>query len=46
MPLWFIELALIFIFVIPMICLISFALLAGLMMQIEEREEEEDGKLA
>lgn len=45
MPLWFIELALIFIFVIPIICLLAFALLAAIMMDIQEKEKK-NGKLA
>ena len=39
MPLWFIELALIFIFVIPMMCLIAFGLIAGMVMEHEERKK-------
>ena len=45
MPLWFIKLALIFIFVIPIMCLITFAIIAGMVMDYEERKKE-NGKLA
>lgn len=39
MPLWFIKLALVFIFVIPLICLITFAIIAGMVMEHEERKK-------